>query len=401
LRSDGQSPGLAPVPIGPLRRSIDGLVRSVSSFVAEVRDEGRASERGTTGLKRLVVEVSHTPTSPMTESDQPTAPDRLLELLDEADYAEAVAGLDRLAGADADVRKRALRAVRDVVEERPGAFETLGAPLSTFLTDEKRAVRLTTAKLFVTLARSNPEAVLPAVDALAARLADDEEFYYVRARCAEALGYAAVESPPAVTDPETLADLRIGLSFDEPEVKEKLAKALTYVAIGDPSRLRHQVASLAEHLDDENELVRYHLCTTLVVVGCAYPAKLVEAAEPLRERLADANPYVRGRAAEAFGLLAASEADVGTVPDLDGIEGEDEDPPTFVTDRVAFCRRRLGTDQSEETPDGVGTVESIRDGTDEVVEEMTTSGDGVCPNCGLGLPEGGPPMCPRCGTPRR
>ncbi|MFC4360507.1 HEAT repeat domain-containing protein [Halobium salinum] len=163
-------------------------------------------------------------------------------------------------------------------------------PLSKFLTDEDRAVRLTTAKLFVTLAKSEPRAVLPAVDALAERLADDEEFYYVRARSAEALGYLAVEAPEAVTSPETLADFRIGLRFDEPEVRAKLAKALAYVALGNPRRLRHQVSSLTEHLDDENELVRYHLCTALVVVGCEYPAKLAEAAEPLQERLADENP---------------------------------------------------------------------------------------------------------------
>lgn len=103
--------------------------------------------------------------------------------------------------------------------------------------DEGRAIRLTTAKLFVALAQSEPPAVLPVVDMRADRLADDEEFYYVRARCAEALGYTAVDSPEEVTNPETLADLRIGLSFDESEVKEKLAKALAYVALGNPGRL--------------------------------------------------------------------------------------------------------------------------------------------------------------------
>ena len=91
--------------------------------------------------------------------------------------------------------------------------------------------------------------------------------------------------------PEILADFRIGLSFDEPEVKEKLAKALEYVALADPSRLRHQVPSLAEHLDDEDKLVRYHPCTTLVAVGSEHPAKLVEAQVALGERLDDENPY--------------------------------------------------------------------------------------------------------------
>ena len=265
----------------------------------------------------------------MSEPDQPITPDHLTDLLEEGAHEETVACLDRLGAADAETRKRALRAVRNAAEGPPRHFGSLAGPLSTFLTDDDRAVRLTTAKLFVTLAQSDPAAVLPAVDALAERLADDEEFYYVPARCAEALGYVAIDSPGEVTDPGTLADLRIGLSFDEPEVKEKLAKTLAYVALGDPSRLRHQVDSLAEHLDDDNELVRYHLCTALVVVGCEYPANLGEAAKPLQRRLGDANPYVRGRAVEALGLLAASEAGIGSEPDPDGIESGD-DPPTFL-----------------------------------------------------------------------
>ncbi|KZX49087.1 MULTISPECIES: HEAT repeat domain-containing protein [Haloarcula] len=198
-------------------------------------------------------------------------------------------------------------------------------------TGEDRAVRLTTTKLSVTLVQSEPAAVLPAVDVLADRLADDELVYYVRARSAEALGYVAVDSPKEVTDPETVADLRIGLEFDEPKVKEKLAKALVHVALGNPHRLRHQVASLAGHLNDKNELVRYHLCTGLVVVGCEYLG-MTAAAEPLQERLGDENPYVQGRAAEALRLLAASETSVGSEFDLEGDAGTQEDPPTFLTD---------------------------------------------------------------------
>jgi len=334
----------------------------------------------------------------MSEPDQPITPDHLTDLLEEAAHEETVACLDRLGAADAETRKRALRAVRNAAEEPTRPFGSLAGPLSTFLTDEDRAVRLTTAKLFVTLAQSDPAAVLPAVDALAERLADDEEFYYVRARCAEALGYVAVDSPGEVTDPGTVADLRIGLSFDEPEVKEKLAKTLAYVALGDPSRLRHQVDSLAEHLDDD-ELVRYHLCTALVVVGCEHPANLGEAAEPLQRRLGDANPYVRGRAVEALGLLAASEAGIGSEPDPDGIENGD-DPPTFLTDRLAFYRRQVATERSAEPSDEVGTIASVRSETDGVVQEINSSDDGACPHCGLGLPESGPPMCPRCGAPR-
>jgi len=216
-------------------------------------------------------------------------PDDLLELLYEGSHEETIAWLDELGAADAETRKRALRAVRDVAAERPRSVEELIGPVSTFLTDEDRAVRLTTAKLFVAVAQSEPATVLPVVDALTDRLVDDEELYYVRARCAEALGYVALDHPEAVSDPEILADFRIGLSFDEPEVKEKLAKALEYVALGDPDRLRHQVTSLAEHVDDGNELVRYHLTTALVAVGCEHPSKLHEARDTLHDRLDDEN----------------------------------------------------------------------------------------------------------------
>jgi len=334
----------------------------------------------------------------MSEPDQQPTPDRMLELLDEADTEKTVACLDRLGAVDADARKRSLRALRTVAQERAATFEGLAAPLSGFLTDEDRAVRLTTAKLFVTLAQVGPSIVLPAVDTLAGRLADEEEFYYVRARCAEALGYVAVESPDEVTDPETLADLRLGLEFDESEVKEKLAKALVYVALGDPSRLRHQVSSLAAHLDNDSELVRYHLCTALVVVGCEYSEKLSAAESALRERLADDNPYVRGRAAEALAILADSDVEVTSWPELDGID--DEEMPSFLSDRVRFLRGQVDDTESESMPDGVGIINSVRAETDAVVREMKSAGDGECPHCGVDLAESGPPMCPRCGAPR-
>jgi len=336
----------------------------------------------------------------MSDPEQPPTPDRLTAVLEEASHEEAVACLDQLGAAVAETRKRALRAVRNNIEDSPSGLEELATPIAAFLTDEDRAVRLTTAKLFVALAQSEPATVLPVVDTLTERLADDEEFYYVRARCAEALGYVAVDSPDEVTDPETLADLRIGLSFDEPEVKEKLAKALSYVALGDPDRLRHQVDSLAEHLDDDNDLVRYHLCTALVVIGCAYPTKLDDATAPLRERLDDEDPYVRGRAAEALGLLARSDVAMEWSPDTGVSAVEDDDVPSFLTDRVRFCRRQLSGEQSGSAPDGVATIESVRAGTDDVVAEMTTPDEGECPHCGLALSESGPPMCPRCGAPR-
>ncbi|OYR59179.1 HEAT repeat domain-containing protein [Halorubrum halodurans] len=339
----------------------------------------------------------------MTDRDRPPSSDRLLDLLADGARAEATACLDRLAAADSERRKAFLRALREAAGERPGLFEGLAVPLSEFLTDDDRAVRLTTAKLFVALAAAEPAVVLPVADRVAARLADDGEFYYVRARCAETLGYVALESPEEVGDPAVLADLRVGLSFDEPEVREKLAKALKHVAAGDPSRLRHQVASLADHLEDDRELVRYHLCTALVVVGTEHPERLSVAAEAFRTRASeDESPYVRARAAEALGTIVRSGSPVDPAPDLDAVESTFDDPPSFLTARVEFLREVLHEGGSGKRPDDPGSVESIREGTDPIVEEITSpAGDGECPHCGLDLSDGGPPTCPRCGAPRR
>jgi hypothetical protein len=146
------------------------------------------------------------------------------------------------------------------------------------------------------------------------------------------------------------------------------------------------VSSLAEHLDDENELVRYHLCTALVVVGCEYPAKLAEATGPLQGRLTDGNPYVQGRAAETLGLLAACDTDVKREPTLGNDVGECEERPTFLTDRLAFWRRQVAAERSSEAPDGVATIESVREATEDVVEEMTAPDGSACPHCGLDMP---------------
>ncbi|QAU12027.1 hypothetical protein EKH57_04285 [Halorubrum sp. BOL3-1] len=335
----------------------------------------------------------------MTSSDQPPSPNQLFSLLSEDAFEEAVTWLDDLTTAEDEPRKHALQAVRSHAEAHPERFDGLAAPLTTFLTDEERAIRLTTAKLFVTLSRTEPVAVLPVVDALADRLADDEAFYYVRARCAEALGYVGREHPEAVSDPEILADFRIGLSFDEPEVKEKLAKALECVALGDPSRLRHQVGSLSKHLNDEEELVRHHLCTALAAVGCEHPTKLSDGRDALAARLSDVdeNPYTRGRAAEALGLLEDIDGEEVVVPDE--IEADEDEADEFVRSRLAFLRGTQ-TEQSAGRTDDVGTLDSLRGGTEGVVDAMTTPDGEDCPHCGLAVPEGGPPMCPRCGAPR-
>ncbi|WP_101296857.1 HEAT repeat domain-containing protein [Halegenticoccus soli] len=331
---------------------------------------------------------------------QPPSPDALIAFLDQGCHEEAIAQLERLTTAETDIRKEALRRLRTLTDERGGLSETLPPALTPFLTDEERSVRLTAAKLFVAVAEATPGAVVGVVDSLAGRLADDEEFYYVRARSAEALGYVAIEHPDEVASPEILADLRIGLSFDEPEVKVKLAKALEYVALGDPNRLRHQVSSLAEHLDDESELVRYHLCTALVAVGCEHPETLAGASGGLAARLTDENAYVRGRAAEALGLLARSEAADASLPEGDLAALADDEEP-FVAERANFAVGAVAGDGREtEFPDGIGTVEAIRGTTEGIAEEIRSpDGDGECPHCGLALPGTRPPTCPRCGAP--
>jgi hypothetical protein len=323
----------------------------------------------------------------MDDADPPA--DRLVDHLERGATDTAAACLDRLA---ADDRTAAVRTLQRLADERPAVVAPLAPSLTALLDDSERSVRLSTAKLFVALADAEPAGVEPVVPALAARLADDGEFYYVRARAAEALGYVARERPAAVATPELLADLRIGLSFDEPEVKTKLAKALEHVALGDPTRLDHQVSALAAHLDDGDELVRYHLSTALVVIGCERPDRLADAREALRARLADGSVHVRGRAAEAFGVLARAGVDVP----VDAVPAADPDDPPFLAARLRFAR---AADDERETAERIGTVAGVRETTDAAVEAMTTPDGDDCPHCGQSLPADGPPMCPRCGTP--
>jgi len=336
----------------------------------------------------------------MDDSTQPPPSDRVVELLEQGEADEAAGCLERIGTVSADDRKTVLRSLRAVAEEHPTALAPVRSALTPFLEDEERSVRLTTAKLFVALAESDPGTVVPVVPSLVDRL-DDDEFYYVRARAAEALGYVALEHPDTVASPDVLADLRVGLSFDEPEVKGKLAKALECVALGDPGRLRHQVSTLAGHLDDGDELVRYHLATALVAIGAEYPDRLTAAREALVARLDDDSDHVRGRAAEALGLLARAGIDV---PALSEPRRTDRaaDEGSFAGDRIRFALDSSGgSDGPSDPPAGVGTLDGVRETTGDAVDAITSpDGDGGCPHCGLALPNGGPPMCPRCGAPR-
>ncbi|RKD98147.1 HEAT repeat domain-containing protein [Halopiger aswanensis] len=355
----------------------------------------------------------------MDDSTTVPAADRLTALVEEREHEAARTCLERLADADPEVRKTALRDLRTLVDDQGPTVRPLVPTLQRFLTDDERAIRLTAAKLFVTVAANESDAAVDAVPALGERLADDAEFYYVRARCAEALGYVALDHPDEVASPDILADLRIGLSFDEPDVRPKLAKALACVALGEPTRLDHHVGTLADYLDDEHELVRYHLATVLVVIGCERPSALAEASGELVARVEDEteNDYVRGRAAEALGLLARadgvgdeSESENESDVEVSVLQAEFEmleDADTgFLADRARYAARAFAAPDSDPAIDTatdtaeIGDIDAIRRTTDEIAATVSSpDADDECPHCGLALPDGAPPMCPRCGAP--
>ncbi|WP_152041707.1 HEAT repeat domain-containing protein [Salinigranum salinum] len=315
----------------------------------------------------------------MDDSTHPPLADRVVDLLERNARDEIIERLDRMETAPAEDRKALLRSLRTTAGDCPSLLDPILSALGPFLEDDDRSVRLTAAKLFVCVAKSSPEAVVPLVPSLSERLAGESEFYYVRARAAEALGYVALERPEAVASPELLADLRIGLSFDEPEVKEKLAKALECVALGNPRRLRHQIPKLVAHLDDENDLVRDHLYTALVAVGAEFPGRLADAHDGLVDGLDDDVPQVRGRAAEALGLLARSGAEDVPLSEtvLRGMQ-EDDDGDSFVTDRVRFA---LDADMPDADLDHVGTTRGVRQTTDDAVDAIQSpDADGDYPH---------------------
>lgn len=115
----------------------------------------------------------------------------------------------------------------------------------------------------------------------------------------------------------------------------------------------------------------------------------------------DENPYVRGRAAEALGLVTQAGPDNDIPITVDDVPREDDEEESFVVERVYFARQTLAEEKSDGGVfDGIGTVEAVRQTTEDAVAKITApDGDGECPRCGLALLENGPPMCPRCGAP--
>jgi len=85
--------------------------------------------------------------------------------------------------------------------------------------------------------------------------------------------------------------------------------------------------------------------------------------------------------------------------DSDSIPPGEDDSADFVVSRRAFLQTGQDSPPEETITEEVGTLTSIREGTETVVEAMKTTDSEECPQCGLSLPDGGPPMCPRCGAP--
>jgi hypothetical protein len=123
--------------------------------------------------------------------------------------------------------------------------------------------------------------------------------------------------------------------------------------------------------------------------------------DELAARLRDDDAHVRGRAAEALGVFVRGASDDGSLPEAT-LDDVCEDEAEFASDRAQFALASIedGTTASDEADD-IGTLDGMRQTTGDALEAITTpDADGECRHCGLTLPEGGPPMCPRCGAPR-
>jgi hypothetical protein len=155
------------------------------------------------------------------------------------------------------------------------------------------------------------------------------------------------------------------------------------------------VSWLAEHLDDEHDPVRDHLCTTLVAIGSEHPTKLTDARAALVARLTDGSPYVRGRAAEALGPIVRSGA-VDAAPAVDEVEPGADDGRPFAAERVAVRAWRPSGGRPRRRRER--RVDPARDRRGRRGDHLVRRGEG--PHRGLGLPEGGSPIRPRCGAPR-
>ena len=97
-----------------------------------------------------------------------------------------------------------------------------------------------------------------------------------------------------------------------------------------------------------------------MAVGCEHPSKLHEACNALQDRLDGENPYVRGRAAEALGLSMRVDDEIPV--ELNSIPLSEDDAAEFVALRAAFLQTGQDGPTKGITPNGVGTLTSIRGG---------------------------------------
>jgi HEAT repeat protein len=288
---------------------------------------------------------------------------------------------DRLRAADSTVRKDCADSLRST---KRVDFAAASPAIEALLAAEDRAVRLTATKAIAESAPARPEAVAALAPSLRERL--DDDFYFVRGRAAEALGYVALADPEAIDTTTVLARLLNALSLDRAETRHHVAGALARIALADPRAVRVLTGDIADHLTDDEELVRYHLTTALVAVAAEYPGHCESVTSDIAERLDDDCPQVRGRAAEALGLVGAGEEYAEALEFC-------SDNDSFVAERVRFALGKAGS------PDNIGNLEAIAEATTDIVESITAPDGEGCPHCGETLADGPAPFCPACGAP--
>ncbi|WP_276259787.1 hypothetical protein [Haloglomus litoreum] len=272
---------------------------------------------------------------------------------------------------DGDARHELATALRERAESDPDAVADALAGLAPLLADDRDSTRLLTAKTYLAVAEARPGAVptAPLRDAL------DDDFYYVRGRAVQALGRVA--RARGEVDPSLLARLLNGLELEREESRERYAGALADCALADAAALRTLVPDIADALDDDSAVVRYHLVTALAAVAEVEPGWVADVADALREQLADGESYVAGRAAEALGYagVAVDRAVAG-----DGGDADDE-ALAFRDERVAFA---AGDAPTADLP-------AIAEGHDDAAEAVAApdeQGDPALPPGHPGHPAG-------------
>jgi hypothetical protein len=295
-------------------------------------------------------------------------PDSLLDAAHEGPEAFAAACPD-----DGDARHELATALRDRAESDPAAVAEGVAGLAPLLDDDRDSTRLLAAKTYVAVAEHEPDAV--PTEPLEAAL--DDEFYYVRGRAVQALGRVARARGAA--DPSLLARLLNGLELERKESRERYAGALADCALADAAALRTLVPDIAEALDDESAVVRYHLTTALAAVARLEPDRVAGVADALEPLLGDAEPYVAGRAGEALGYAGVA-VDGDVVADSDTVGAADE-ALAFRDERVAVT---AGDDRATELP----PVAAGHDDAAEAVAAPDERGDPALPPGHPGHPAG-------------